>query len=81
MSDISNLRRKINGTYTTDDAHPVPKMRPKPAFAMVKIGVRNFKARILWSDYDERHPDTFVVLDPRGDKRLQVRRSQLTMLP
>ena len=59
---------------------PVPQPRPKPAYAMVKVGVRNFKARILWSDYDERHPDTFVVLGPK-DQRLQVRRSQMVMLP
>ena len=59
---------------------PMPKPRPKPAYAMVQIGVRKFKARILWSEYDERKPDVFTVLGP-GDRRIQARRSQLTMLP
>lgn len=58
----------------------VPKPRPKPAYAMVQIGVRKFKARILWSDYDERKPDVFVVLD-QHDHRIQARRSQLVFLP
>lgn len=61
-------------------SNPMPKPRPKPAYAMVKIGVRTFKARILWSEYDERKPDVFTVLGPR-DMKMQVRRSQMAMLP
>lgn len=61
-------------------ALPVPRPRPKPAYALVKIGTRKFKARILWDQWDSRKPDVFAVLGPR-DVVIQCRRAQMTMLP
>ena len=67
----------MSETVTT----PIPKPRPKPAYAMVKIGARHpFRARILWDEYDERHPNSFAVLGPK-DQVFHVHREHLTFLP
>lgn len=60
---------------------PVPKEPARPVYALVKIGDRKVKCRILWSEYDSRHPDTFVVLHPGRDQKIQTRRDRMVFLP